>query len=324
MEVLQRPSDRQELAFKLKAAERPFALIKIGDVSEWLREELAAYEVSTSLADEAFFEHLNSADSEINILMGSRAFYEGWDSNRPNVALFINIGTGTDARKFILQSVGRGVRIEPIKGERRRLQWLRNAGIVSQGQFATLQKVARSLEALCIIGTNRQALKTVMEELDRQRDTEAERELALAVNERAVDDHLLLVPRYRKGDAPLLEQADPAKFPILAEELDLLERYVGYLGDDRLMLALHGASPQQCAHLRRSLAAKHKYYTANDARRYGDVSLIVARVLGHLGLVTEELREFTPLADEIRHFEHIRVVMSDIGRLQRAIEKVRD
>jgi type III restriction enzyme len=30
--------------------------------------------------------------------MGSRSFYEGWDSNRPNVANFINIGVGTDAR----------------------------------------------------------------------------------------------------------------------------------------------------------------------------------------------------------------------------------
>jgi len=51
----------------------------------------------------------------VNILMGSRSFYEGSDSNRPNVANFINIGVGTDARKFILQSVGRGVRIEPVR-----------------------------------------------------------------------------------------------------------------------------------------------------------------------------------------------------------------
>ena len=31
--------------------------------------------------------------------MGSRAFYEGWDSNRPNVMNFINIGS-RDAKKF--------------------------------------------------------------------------------------------------------------------------------------------------------------------------------------------------------------------------------
>jgi len=41
IEVLVRPSNRQELAFKLKTSERPFALIKIGDVSGWLKDELA-------------------------------------------------------------------------------------------------------------------------------------------------------------------------------------------------------------------------------------------------------------------------------------------
>ena len=32
-------------------------------------------------------------DSPFNILFGSRSFYEGWDSNRPNVMNFINIGS---------------------------------------------------------------------------------------------------------------------------------------------------------------------------------------------------------------------------------------
>jgi len=70
--------------------------------------------VNERFEDESYFERLNAPDSDVNILMGSRSFYEGWDSNRPNVANFINIGVGTDARKFILQSVGRGVRIEPV------------------------------------------------------------------------------------------------------------------------------------------------------------------------------------------------------------------
>lgn len=111
IEVLRRPSDRQEMAFKLKTTEQPFALIKIGDISRWLKEELEGYEVLEGFDDESFFRKLNEEDSPINILMGSRTFYEGWDSNRPNVITYINIGTGTEAKKFILQSVGRGVRI---------------------------------------------------------------------------------------------------------------------------------------------------------------------------------------------------------------------
>ena len=46
IEVLVRPSNRQELAFKLKTSERPFALIKIGDVSGWLKDELDGYNVT--------------------------------------------------------------------------------------------------------------------------------------------------------------------------------------------------------------------------------------------------------------------------------------
>lgn len=70
--------------------------------------------LSESFENESYFKNLNNS-LDINILMGSRSFYEGWDSNRPNVLLFINIGTGNDAKKFVMQSVGRGIRIEPLK-----------------------------------------------------------------------------------------------------------------------------------------------------------------------------------------------------------------
>ena len=103
IEILVRPSNKKELAFKLKTSERPFALIKIGDVSGWLKDELAGYEVNERFEDETYFERLNERESDINILMGSRSFYEGWDSNRPNVANFINIGVSASARKWCLR-----------------------------------------------------------------------------------------------------------------------------------------------------------------------------------------------------------------------------
>lgn len=114
IEVLIRPSNRHELAFKLKSAAKPFALIKIGDISEWLKSKLQGYEIVEGYVNESLFAELNAEDSPINLLMGSRSFYEGWDSNRPNVIAYINIGTGIRARKFILQSIGRGVRIAPL------------------------------------------------------------------------------------------------------------------------------------------------------------------------------------------------------------------
>ena len=87
--------------------------------------------------------------------MGSRAFYEGWDSNRPNVILFINIGVGTEARKFVIQSIGRGVRIEPIKNKRKRLMRFVKFKNQDEGLFAKIKHIFAPLETLFIFGTNR-------------------------------------------------------------------------------------------------------------------------------------------------------------------------
>lgn len=106
IEVLKIPVNRNELIFKLQTSEKPFAMIKIGDISGWLKEKLDGYEIIESFDNESVFKKINQDDSEINILMGSRSFYEGWDSNRPNLLLFVNIGVGKDAKKFVLQSVG--------------------------------------------------------------------------------------------------------------------------------------------------------------------------------------------------------------------------
>ncbi|MGQ9586675.1 MAG: DEAD/DEAH box helicase family protein [Anaerolineae bacterium] len=319
IEVLTRPSNRQELAFKLKTADRPFALIRIGDISGWLKEELAGYEVNERFDDEGYFERINHDDSDINILMGSRTFYEGWDSNRPNVITYINIGTGTDARKFILQSVGRGVRIEPLKGQRKRLLALYNAKAVDEEQFRQARAHAQALETLFIFGTNRDALHTVIKELDKTQGPK-EQELALAVNEETVQGRTLLIPVYREAARPLVEQRDLAKFSIVPEELGLLKRYVDYLGDDRLLLAVHGMSPREIGLLHRILSEPQAHFKTDDARQYGTLDLIVSRLRGYLRLIPQELDQLKPLEDEIRHFRHIKVALEDITELTQRIQ----
>ncbi len=77
-------------------------------------------------------------------------FTKVWDSNRPNVINFINIGMGEEARKFILQSVGRGVRIEPIKNKRKRLLQLYNAGEIDKKLFDKIKDKVLPVETLFI------------------------------------------------------------------------------------------------------------------------------------------------------------------------------
>jgi len=104
--------------------------------------------VNQHFTDEGYFARLNQPDSDINILLGSRSFYEGWDSNRPNVITYINIGTGTEAKKFILQSVGRGVRIEPLKNRRKRLRELITSNALPDEDHEVLGRVKNDVQAL--------------------------------------------------------------------------------------------------------------------------------------------------------------------------------
>jgi len=321
IEVLIRPSDRKEMAFKLKTADRPFALIKIGDISEWLKEKLSGYEINERFEDESYFTRLNEDDSEITLLMGSRTFYEGWDSNRPNVICYINIGVGEDARKFILQSVGRGVRIEPIKNKRKRLLPLYNAGEVNRELFDQLKDKVQPLETLFIFGTNRNALQTVIEGLQQEQTRTKEKQLSLFEVNPEAQKHSLLIPVYKASAQPVAKDRPIAKFEVAKDELEFLERFVGAC-DDRVLLALTEKDPRSLALLRQSLQQPDEFYHY-DGTKLGDLRRLLGRVLDYLGVAPEEVDTLKKLEDEIRHFRHITVTLEDIDQLSEKADAVK-
>jgi len=325
IEVLVRPSNDKELAFKLKTSAAAFALIKIGDSTPWRKGELAGYEIIKGFEDESFFGRLNDADSTVNLLMGSRSFYEGWDSNRPNVITFINIGVGEDAQKFVLQSVGRGVRIEPRPGKRKRLHSLHNAGEVDDAAFEAARPFLHAVEALFIFGTKRAALETILAGLETERPQEAGTPLALEVNPAAqTAAHPLLIPTFRRLDGRLLvDQREPRKFELQDRERSLLQGYVDYLADDRLLLAHHGLAPQQIGLLHKTLDAPATYFHGQTERRFGRVEVLLPRLTQYFAIAPQEVAGFRPLADEIVHFKHIRVTLADISELRGQIEAVK-
>jgi len=320
VEVILHPQNRQELAFKLKNADRPFALIKIGDISAWLREKLQGYEVNEQFDDASLFRKLNEDDSEITILMGSRAFYEGWDSNRPNVLCYINIGTGEDARKFILQSVGRGVRIEPLRNQRRRLLWLFNAGVIDKVEYESLKEWATALETLLVFGTRRKALESVIKELERERLAAPQYRLEGVERNPEVTGHLLLIPMYKALDAPVAAQRVVAKFSIDADELNRLCQLVQAV-DERVLLCLTDATPAQIRLLKQSVAEPDNYYRRNGSRR-GDLLHLLKLVVSYFAVQPYEVEQLKPLEEEIRHFQQIRVTLQDVSELQQKVEAV--
>ncbi|MEA3340575.1 MAG: restriction endonuclease subunit R, partial [Chloroflexota bacterium] len=325
IEVLKRPSSRKEVAFKLKTGEQPFALIKIGDISGWLKGELVGYEINETFEDESYFERLDKDESDINILMGSRTFYEGWDSNRPNVMNFVNIGMGTEARKFILQSVGRGVRIEPLPNARQRLLPLSNAGRVEPATFEQVRgrgdPRALPIETLFIFGTNRSALHFVIDHLDQVRRKEEVHTLSLTLNEE-VKQHRLLIPVFKMADHLLAEDRDPRKFETTVEERELLANYVNAV-DDRLLLARYGVEPERIAWLRRSFQGAGKYYNSRG-KAVKHLDLLVRRAFDYFGVMPQEFERLKDLEDEIRHFRRIKVTLRDIYGLRKKIGEVKE
>ncbi|MCL0106179.1 hypothetical protein M1N78_00445 [Peptococcaceae bacterium] len=321
IEISFRPSDKKQVAFKLTTSDKHFALSKTGDIPSWLKEELNRFNVNHQFEEEGFFERINRDDSPINILMGSRAFYEGWDSNRPNIINFINIGTGIEAKKFILQSVGRGIRIEPLSNKRRRLLELYNDKNIDDELFNELKDLVLPVETLFIFGTNRKALLTVIEELKQEKKERGD-QLSLFINESA-QKHKLLIPVYKLADFPLMKKRGLAKFEISEDDLNLLKKYVNYISDGRIFLMNYDTTPEKIKILKETLNTPDKYYKYGE-RSFKNINIFVQRIFDYFSVIPEELKEFKRVEDEIRHFKSIKVHLEDLSEIQTKIELMKD
>lgn len=313
IEVLTIPGNRQEMIFKLRTSERPFALIKIGDITKWLKEHLEGYEIIESFDNESVFKRINNDDSDINILMGSRTFYEGWDSNRPNIILYINIGVGAQAKKFVLQSVGRGVRIEPIKNERKRLYYLFTANKIEKKFYEKIKNSVKPLETLFIFGTNAGALKEVIKTFEGIKGNEVVIDKKYFVINKKAEEFPLFVPVYRPADYTLAEAKEPQKYVLNEEDFNLLKSYFEYLEDDRVILTHYETEPRILKVLRKSFENELDYYNfENEIVAIYKPQSILSRVISHFSLIPEKFEKFEKIDrnDEkkkfIVHFERFR------------------
>ena len=283
--------------------DRPFALIKIGDISGWLKDKLDSYEINESFENESYFRRINRDDSDINVLMGSRSFYEGWDSNRPNLLLFVNIGVGSDAKKFVLQSVGRGVRIEPQKYQRKRLQNLLNAKVVKEQLFEKVKNLILPIESLFVFGTNAENLKEIIATLKAEKQDKNLGE-AFILNPEA-QKHALLVPVYKTTERIFAEEIDPQKYPVSREDFDITSQFYGFLGD-KIALAKYGCEVKVLKKAKESFAEKDRYYDFSERSSLFEPELILDRIFDYLGVKSKEFEKFKELENEIVHFKKVR------------------
>ena len=275
----------KEFALKLATAEKPFALFRIGDASQYIREKLNGdYLIVHSYEERHYFDELNSANSPFTMLIGSRMFYEGWDSNRPNVMNFINIGTG-DAKKFVLQSLGRGVRIEPTANERKRLS-------------ITNSNKNQLLETLFVFATNRNAVQTILETMDTQKLDEKTIELKTA--DRLFD---LLIPYYMEKD----KVDNIAKFHISQAAYDKLVKYVGSMSDSLLLLNTN-IDKEDLIKLREGLSNFNKLFKSDSKMDYHDMPALLGKIVAHLSVNEKYVENVKELStDDIVHFKHVKI-----------------
>jgi type III restriction enzyme len=308
------------LIFKLKTSDRPFALIKIGDISRWLKDKLDGYEINESYQNQSFFKAISEDNNSVNILMGSRAFYEGWDSNRPNVMIFINIGM-SDAKKYVSQSIGRGVRIEPVQKKRKRLLPLRRENnVVAKEIHSKLNDSDVSIiETLFVLGTNKKNVQEILESIKYERKASGEI-IELKENEE-IKNKELLIPVY-KDRTGVITTADLPKFE---GNKELLSSFLDWLGDERLIYALFSneddVNPQTIEKSRDFIKIGSFHLS-----KIGDVYSQMMKLMKHVNITLQDLDKFKQMDIEIVHFKRIRAILTskELERLRRLIDKVRD
>ncbi len=321
IEVIKIPGNKQELVFKLTTSPQPFALMKIGDISEWIKTKLTGYEIVEKFDNESTFKNINNSD-EINILMGSRSFYEGWDSNRPNIILFINIGKGTDARKFVLQAVGRGVRIEPIKDKRKRGLFLYNNKDLDFEIFDAIKDSIEPLESLFVYGTKSENLKEVIETLKQEKPEVLLGDL-FEINP-DVKDKLLLIPDYKESNNIIVEEQNVVKFSIHPNDYALTKTYFHYLGDT-VCLVEYDCNIKVLQKLKEAFnGEKNKYFLINDdEKEIKNHEFLLGQIFKHFESKAKEFNTFKKLDEEIIHFKRINVSIDKLNHLREKIEKVK-
>lgn len=88
-----------------------FGVINVGDDAKLLKLcEEQGLPTQDKDFSESLFASLNSADSKVNLLIGSRKFSEGWSSWRVSTMGLMNIGKSEGSQ--IIQLFGRGVRLK--------------------------------------------------------------------------------------------------------------------------------------------------------------------------------------------------------------------
>ncbi len=302
---------KDELLFKIKTSSNNgyFAMLKISDVSSWSNGILYGYDISEDVDDVSYFDTINKKQSTINILMGSKIFSEGWDSNRPNIINFLNIGSA-NAKKYVMQTVGRGVRVEPIPDERKRISSVPFEKLEKFENQNEILENATALETLFIFATSKKDVDSIFKELP---NSEEQYEKLIGIHKNKYINMPLYIPKYKQ----LLEKKD-LKYNLPKEEYERINKFISNSSLNILLLNL--LDKTQNKNLAKYTIDKildkdvEKYFVLNgfDDRGIDELDLI-NKIDKFFNAKLQDVDTFIELSDEIQHYSNIKVNMKKVS-----------
>jgi hypothetical protein len=134
-----------EIALRIGSDGEIFGVINIGDTAGLIKNcaEKGIVAETDEFANESLFRNINDKSSDINVLIGSRKFTEGWNSWRVSTMGLINFAKGEGSQA--IQLFGRGVRLRGYGGCLKRSSKLDDGNV-------HVPKFIEILETLTIFG----------------------------------------------------------------------------------------------------------------------------------------------------------------------------
>ena len=301
--------DSSELLFKLKTSSDPFALLKISDTKSWSNGLLYNYDVTEDLTTGGYFKRLNDADSTINVLLGSRVFSEGWDSNRPNIVSFLNIGSSS-AKKYVMQTIGRGVRIEPLPHERKRFKYLELEKKKKIQKAYEVEKYNNGIESIFVFATSKSDVENVFKEIEIQKD---DYERLEGIRKQKHINIPLFIPKYEQK---VKIEEELLKYKLPRRSFARLKDFIDNSDTETILMDLVGRCKNQNLALQtftKLQKQSDKFFTFSDMDDTGlnEIDLII-KIDRFFESKLAKVEEFVELTDEIVHYKEIKVNIKEV------------
>lgn len=289
----------KELLFASKNANKPFMLLNISNAKEWEKEFLLELGIE-SIKDisKSHFESINDENSTINIMLGSKVFSEGWDSNRVNLISFINIGS-KNAKKYVLQTIGRGVRIEPFLNKRKRFIY----NDLDYEIKEELKVFTSGLETLFVMASDNEAIKAILKSMDNFITNKA-----LKGFRKNNVLNPLPVPKYKNNTL------QSAIYKISTQEAKGLKEFIDSYDEDVLLLS-------HCAYksFKYSTMKEINFFYENKSKRIKESGnkiefnqkSTIRLINSVLNSFSKVLDKFDNLKDEINHYKNMQISLDD-------------